>query len=171
VTATLDATVLDTPIGPLSLIADGDTLVASGFVADPADLHVRLSGERLTRPLRALPDLGAVGKPVAAYFDGDVHAIDDLAVEQDGTPGQRAVWDALRAIPVGQTRSYGEVAAGIGTPRAMRAVGSACGRNLVALVVPCHRVVLSSGGPGGYYYGLPVKEWLLAHERRHAGAR
>lgn len=167
----LDACVLDTPVGPLWLVGDGDALVAAGFATDPAELRVRLAPARRARPLRRVTDLGAVSKSVAAYFDGDIGAIDDVVVDQAGTPGQRAVWDALRAVPAGETRSYGQLAAAIGAPRATRAVGSACGRNLVAPVVPCHRAVRTGGALGGYYYGLPVKEWLLAHERRHAGDR
>ncbi len=167
----LDAAVLATPAGPLSLVVDGETVVAAGFVADPAELHARLGTTRRARPLRVVPDLGVVAKPVVAYVDGDLAAIDDVAVDQDGTPGQRAVWDALRAIPAGETRSYAQIAMAIGRPRAVRAVGSACGRNLIAPIVPCHRAVRTGGGLGGYYYGLPVKEWLLAHERRHAALR
>jgi O-6-methylguanine DNA methyltransferase len=73
------------------------------------------------------------------------------------------VWKGLREIPAGRTVSYGELAATIGT--AARALGSACGANLVAPVVPCHRVVRSDGSLGGYEYGLPIKQWLLQHER------
>lgn len=164
----LDATVLDTPVGPLALLADGDVLVAGGFVADPELLRARLEPARARRGLRLLADLGGLSKPLVAYFDGDLHAIDDVPVEQPGTPGQRAVWQALRDIPAGETMSYGELAKAIGVPRTFRAVGSACGRNLVAPVVPCHRAVRTGGALGGYLYGLPVKEWLLAHERRHA---
>jgi methylated-DNA-[protein]-cysteine S-methyltransferase len=170
-TTALDASVLETPVGPLSLVVDGETLAAAGFVADPAALHARMGAARRARPLHVVPDLGVLAKPVVAYFDGDLAAIDDIAVDQDGTAGQRAVWEALRTIPAGETRSYSSLATTIGRPRAVRAVGSACGRNLVAPVVPCHRAVRTGGGLGGYYYGLPVKEWLLAHERRHAGRR
>ena len=84
-----------------------------------------------------------------------------------GTDFQVRVWEALRAIPPGETATYAEIAARIGAPAAVRAVGTACGANPVAPVVPCHRVVRTDGGLGGYAYGLAVKEWLLDHERRH----
>ena len=83
-----------------------------------------------------------------------------------GTVFQRKVWDALRRIPRGETRSYGEIARAIGAPRAVRAVGSACGANPVAVVVPCHRALRSDGSMGGYAWGIPRKQKLLALEKK-----
>jgi AraC family transcriptional regulator of adaptative response/methylated-DNA-[protein]-cysteine methyltransferase len=83
-----------------------------------------------------------------------------------GTVFQRRVWEALRRIPRGETRTYGEIAREIGAPAAVRAVGSACGANPVALVVPCHRAVRTDGGLGGYAWGLGVKKRLLEIEKR-----
>lgn len=163
----LHSAVRSTPVGPLALVVDGDVLVAAGFTADPGELRARLTGVRATYELRPMSDLGAVTKAVEAYLDGDLTAPDELVVEQNGTPGQQAVWAALRAVPAGTTASYAELARRCGSPTAVRAAGSACGRNLVAPVIPCHRAVRSDGSLGGYFYGLPVKEWLLAHERRH----
>uniref|UniRef100_UPI00202959BF methylated-DNA--[protein]-cysteine S-methyltransferase n=1 Tax=Actinotalea sp. C106 TaxID=2908644 RepID=UPI00202959BF len=88
----------------------------------------------------------------------------DLPVDLHGTAFQARVWDALRRIPAGQTRSYTEVAEAIGAPTAVRAVASACGANPVALVIPCHRVVRSDGSLGGYRWGLEVKRRLLETE-------
>lgn len=93
----------------------------------------------------------------------------DLPLAMDGTPFQRRVWQALRRIPRGSTRSYGELAAGLGS--SPRAIGGACRRNPVPIVVPCHRVVASGGGVGGFMGqrggdALTIKTWLLAHERR-----
>lgn len=99
------------------------------------------------------------------YFAGNLHAIDELRVEIAGTEFQRAVWSALRAIPVGATISYGELARRIGRPNAARAVGMANGANPIAIVVPCHRVVGADGSLTGYGGGLERKRWLLAHER------
>jgi len=82
-----------------------------------------------------------------------------------GTEFQRSVWHALREIPIGETRSYGEVALAIGRPRAVRAVGQACGANPIPLLVPCHRVLAAGGKLGGFSAGLPWKEKLLARER------
>jgi len=82
-----------------------------------------------------------------------------------GTDFQRAVWDELRRIPAGQTRSYAQVARALGTPSAVRAVARANGDNRIALLIPCHRVIGSDGKPVGYGGGVWRKEWLLAHEK------
>jgi methylated-DNA-[protein]-cysteine S-methyltransferase len=102
---------------------------------------------------------------LASYFDGDLHAFDDVPVDVDGTSFERAVWSALRQIPVGSTWSYRDLADRVGNAAACRAVGSANGRNPVAIVVPCHRVVRGDGTLGGYAGGLDRKRHLLAHER------
>lgn len=107
----------------------------------------------------------------AAYFDGDIEVIDELPTATAGTPFQREVWTALRAIPAGATISYGELARRIGRPNAIRAVGLANGSNPNSIVVPCHRVIGANGSLTGYGGGLHRKEWLLAHERAHTKAR
>jgi len=99
-----------------------------------------------------------------AYFAGDLTAIDDVPVATNGTPFQRTVWAALRRIPAGTTTSYGALAASIGYPSAMRAVGLANGANPVAIIVPCHRVIGADHSLTGYGGGLPRKRWLLEHE-------
>lgn len=103
-------------------------------------------------------------RSLEAYFSGDVSAIDNVGVETAGTPFQREVWAALRGIPAGQTLSYGELAAELGRPKAIRAVGLANGANPIAIVVPCHRVIGADGSLTGYGGGLERKRWLLAHE-------
>lgn len=163
---TLLTTTLATPAAPLTLIAFGDALVASGFTDDATSLAVRLPPHLRTMELRRADDLGAISKAHAAYLDGDLAALDDVAVELGGTPGQQSLWHALRQVPPGQTVTYADLAASAGNAAAVRAAGSACARNLVAPVIPCHRVVRSDGKLGGYYYGLHVKAWLLEHERR-----
>jgi methylated-DNA-[protein]-cysteine S-methyltransferase len=105
---------------------------------------------------------------LSRYFDGDVHALDAVSCAARGTPFQRAVWAALRAIPVGTTTSYGALAAVIGSPNAARAVGLANNRNPIGVVVPCHRVVGADGALTGYAGGLHRKRWLLDHEARYA---
>jgi methylated-DNA-[protein]-cysteine S-methyltransferase len=87
-----------------------------------------------------------------------------LTVTTGGTDFQRTVWKALRAIPAGETRTYGQLAAAIGSPRAVRAAGLANGQNPVAVIVPCHRVIGANGTLTGYAGGLARKRWLLAHE-------
>ncbi len=100
-----------------------------------------------------------------AYFDGDLSAVNDLPTETNGTAFQRAVWQVLRKIPAGRTISYGALAAQIGNPKAVRAVGLANGSNPIAIVVPCHRVIGANASLTGYGAGLHRKRWLLAHER------
>jgi methylated-DNA-[protein]-cysteine S-methyltransferase len=107
----------------------------------------------------------AVSAALGRYFAGDVDALDDLDVGYRGTPFQNAAWQAMRDIKPGSTTSYTDLARQIGSPRAVRAVGTACGSNPVFLVVPCHRVLRSDGGLGGYGGGLDMKRWLLDHER------
>jgi methylated-DNA-[protein]-cysteine S-methyltransferase len=107
---------------------------------------------------------GPVVERLKAYIEGEIAAIDGLPVETAGTPFQREVWAALREIPAGQTWSYGQLAAHIGRPAAVRAVGLANGANPVGVVVPCHRVIGADGTLTGYGGGLERKQWLLKHE-------
>jgi methylated-DNA-[protein]-cysteine S-methyltransferase len=107
-----------------------------------------------------------VSAAMAAYFTGDLTAIDEVAVAPSGTAFDLLVWSALREIPGGATASYTELAARIGRPSAVRAVAAACGRNPIAVFIPCHRVIRSDGALGGYAYGLERKRLLLEHERR-----
>jgi methylated-DNA-[protein]-cysteine S-methyltransferase len=103
---------------------------------------------------------------LAAYFDGDLHAIDSLPTATEGTAFQKQVWQALREIPAGQTVSYGDLAKRIGQPAAVRAVGLANGANPIGIVVPCHRVIGVDGSLTGYGGGLERKRWLLNHEKQ-----
>ncbi len=107
----------------------------------------------------------------ARYFAGEVTALTTLAILELGTPFQRAVWRALRAIPAGETRSYGQIARAVGRARAVRAVGAANGANPIAVATPCHRVIGGDGRLTGYGGGLRRKAWLLAHESAHTATR
>jgi methylated-DNA-[protein]-cysteine S-methyltransferase len=160
-------TILDTPAGPLSLLAHDDTLIGAGFTGDPESLHARLEPALRDAALTAArpQDLAWLVKPMRDYFDGDLKAPDGLPVHQPGSPGRQRLWDAMRAVPAGTTVSYAELAVRGGQPTAPRAAGAACAANLIAPVIPCHRILRGDGSLGGYYYGLPCKEWLLAHER------
>lgn len=161
-TPTTTACTLETPAGPLSLLVDDDTLVAAGFTS-PDELWNRLA-PRARHRLVVRAEVGKISRLVTDYLDGQLDALDRIPVDQPGTDLQQEVWAALRAIPPGETRTYTELAAATGRPRAVRAAGTACGRNLIAPIVPCHRAVRADGSLGGYYYGLDVKRWLLAHE-------
>ena len=163
---TILVTVLGTPIGPLSLLAHDGVLVGGGFTADPAELHIRMhpSLRRLSLAPARQDELSWLVKPVRAYFDGDLGALDPISVWQPATTGRQRLWAALREVAPGTTVSYTELAQRAGNPRAPRAAGAACAANLIAPVVPCHRALRGDGSLGGYYYGLARKQWLLRHE-------
>lgn len=152
---------LDTPIGPLLLVSDGDALVYVGLpergrlAKPPADAQASKSR------------LHAARRQFEEYFAGQRLQF-DLPLHPSGTPFQLEVWGALLTIPYGETVSYTDIARRIRRPRAVRAVGAANGANPLSIVVPCHRVIGSHGDLVGYGGGLPAKRWLLAHERRHA---
>jgi O-6-methylguanine DNA methyltransferase len=112
----------------------------------------------------------AVKQSLAAYFSGDINALDSVCTAAGGTAFQREVWTALRSIPPGTTISYGQLAAALGRKGASRAVGAANGANPIPIVVPCHRVIGADGSLTGFGSGLPRKQWLLDHERRFAAA-
>ncbi|HET6817598.1 MAG TPA: methylated-DNA--[protein]-cysteine S-methyltransferase [Mycobacteriales bacterium] len=155
-------TTLATPIGDLAMLVHDDVLVAAGF-STVSDQYSRL---RDAPPLRLVDDLGRFTDAMTAYFDGDVRAMETLPVSQPGGPFRQAAWKVMREIRPGEVITYGELAERAGNPRAVRAAGSACAQNLVAPIVPCHRIVRAGGNLGGYYYGLDAKSWLLEHERR-----
>jgi methylated-DNA-[protein]-cysteine S-methyltransferase len=166
-TLTLDR--VATPVGEVLLVTDGEGAVRA---LDFADYEARMTRLLARHAPGADVVAGrapeAVRRAVEAYFSGDVRALDGLTVTTGGTDFQRSVWKALRAIPVGETRTYGQLAAAIGSPRAVRAAGLANGQNPIAVIVPCHRVIGANGTLTGYAGGLERKRWLLAHEAAHA---
>jgi methylated-DNA-[protein]-cysteine S-methyltransferase len=115
---------------------------------------------------RSNPLLRQAVDQLRAYFAGELRDF-DLALDMQGTPFQKRVWQELRNIPYGQTCSYSFVATAIGSPKAVRAVGAANGRNPIPIVVPCHRVIGAGGSLVGYGGGLPLKRFLLDLETRH----
>lgn len=162
-TLTLDR--IASPVGEVLVVTDADGAVRA---LDFHDYEPRLR-RLLNRHYGAValsegraPQL--VRDAVDAWFGGDLTAFDGLEVRTGGTVFQRAVWRALRDIPAGETRTYGQLAAAIGAPKAVRAVGLANGANPVGVIVPCHRVIGANGTLTGYAGGLERKRWLLAHE-------
>jgi len=141
---------LMTPIGELALTGDGEKLDGVRFPnrARPAGLQ------------RDNSAFVAARAELEAYFAGELRSF-DLALDPRGTPFQLAVWEALRAIPYGETRSYGEIAVAIDRPDDARAVGSANGANPLPIIVPCHRVIGADGSLTGFGGGLPTKRALL----------
>ncbi len=111
--------------------------------------------------------LEELSEQLSSYFQGDSMTF-TVRTKQCGTPFEETVWTALRSIPLGQTRSYAQVAQSIGRPMAVRAVARTNGANQVSIVVPCHRVIGSDGSLVGYGGGISRKKWLLDHERRSA---
>ncbi|MGW1721849.1 methylated-DNA--[protein]-cysteine S-methyltransferase [Streptomyces sp. NPDC002306] len=154
-------TVVDSPYGPLTLVADDGVL--SGLYM--TDQRHRPPQETFGPPAAAPFD--AVEEQLEAYFAGELQEF-TLELRLAGTPFQRTVWEQLCRIPYGETRSYGELADALGNPKASRAVGLANGKNPIGIIVPCHRVIGAGGGLTGYGGGLDRKQRLLHFERGSA---
>jgi methylated-DNA-[protein]-cysteine S-methyltransferase len=156
---------IDTQLGPFTIVVDeAGAVLASGWTADVTAL-VDLIHADLREAPRPRSDVGAASRAAIAYHRGDLTAPDDVAVRQPGggvfLP---AAWQALRAVPSGQTVSYTELAARTGNPAAVRAAAAACARNAAALFIPCHRVLRADGTLGGFRWGVERKRALLDHE-------
>jgi methylated-DNA-[protein]-cysteine S-methyltransferase len=150
-------TVTDSPYGPLTLVADDGVLCG-----------LYMTGQRHRPPedtfgTRDESPFGAAIDQLEAYFAGELKEF-TVELRLNGTEFQRRVWDSLRRIPYGETRSYGELADALGNPGASRAVGLANGKNPIGIIVPCHRVVGANGGLTGYGGGLDRKQRLLDFE-------
>ncbi|MBY5921708.1 methylated-DNA--[protein]-cysteine S-methyltransferase [Ferrimonas balearica] len=144
---------METPLGPLAIMADERAIQAVQFVDDTTPSSLPESA--LTQRARA---------QLKEYFTGHRQAF-DLPLAPTGTPFRQAAWQALCAIPYGETRSYAEQADRMGNPKAVRAVGAANGANPIAILIPCHRVIGKNGSLTGYAGGLNRKAWLLALEQ------
>ena len=156
----LFSTVIDSPVGPLTIVASDDGLRAVLWPDDDPE-RVRLA-DSVDDPNH--PVIAAARSQLGEYFAGE-RASFDVALDPVGTEFQRAAWDALRSIEYGTTLSYGEQAERMGDRRKARAVGAANGRNPISIIVPCHRVVGANGALTGFAGGVDAKAWLLAHER------
>ena len=148
--------VIDSPVGRLRIAA-----MENGISS------VTRTNAELAPP--QTPLLQECVRQLNAYFAGRLTDF-DLPLHMEGTPFRMRVWQALRTIPYGETRSYGQLAAMIGQPSASRAVGGANHHNPICIIVPCHRVIGADGSLTGYGEGLDMKEWLLEHERKHRHA-
>ncbi len=160
---------LSTPIGKLVVISDENGQLRATDWIDYDDRMRRLLARQYGKGNIALipsPRSFGPASAIAAYFEGDINAIDSLPTATEGTPFQKRVWQALCEIPAGHTVSYGELAKHIGKAAAVRAVGLANGANPIGIVVPCHRVIGADGSLTGYGGGLDRKRWLLQHEKR-----
>ena len=158
--------VIDSPIGPLTLIAQDGRLAGVHMEVTRYEPDAAALGAAV--PSESEPVLDAAAGQLGAYFSGELTSF-DLPLTLGGTEFQRAVWAGLRAIGYGETISYSELARRIGQPSATRAVGLANGRNPVAIVVPCHRVIGADGSLTGYGGGMERKRFLLGLEQRVSG--
>jgi methylated-DNA-[protein]-cysteine S-methyltransferase len=159
---------IDTPTGEMMIITDAEGALRALEWTDLATRTDRLFLRQYRGQHVSLNDGTApicIRNSLEAYFGGELTALEGLVTCARGTDFQRSVWRALRTIPVGQTRSYLDMAVTIGNPKAVRAIGLANGANPIGIVVPCHRVIGANGSMTGYGGGIARKEWLLKHEQ------
>lgn len=163
-------TTVETPIKPFSMIMEQqngrDVVRVSGFDT-LENLRARLPADICDYELEPSPNQRYAAE-VQAYFAGDLTALDAIAYQQNSSPFYDKVWAALCVISPGHPVTYTQLAALAANPRAVRAAGTACAKNLVVLIVPCHRAIKSDGKSGNYLYGTAVKDYLLVHELRYA---
>jgi methylated-DNA-[protein]-cysteine S-methyltransferase len=150
---------IDSPLGPILLAATARGLAGVWF-----DGQAHHPGPLQAPQNEQQPFIAQARDELARYWRDGPHHVFAVPLDASGTPFQQAVWQALRRIPAGQTRSYAQVARQAGSPRALRAAGAAIGRNPLSIIVPCHRVIGSSGALTGYAGGLPRKQALLRLE-------
>lgn len=156
---------LETPAGPFTAVVDADGVVlASGWTADPEELRGLIHPTLRPAESTERTELGEVTRAIEAYHRGDLRSIDAIPVSQRSGEFLEHAWRVLRKVPPGTTVTYRGFAELSGRPAATRAAASACARNAAALFVPCHRVVRTDGGMGGFRWGIDVKRWLIAHE-------
>jgi len=160
-----------TPLDPLHFVTRDEILIALDFGAVDGRLSrlltKRFGGEVAFTAAKTDHPVSAALK---AYLSGDLSAPDHIAVDGGGTAFQKKAWAALRTIPPGETWTYGQLAAKLGSPNAARAVGLANALNPINLFVPCHRLIGSNGALTGYGGGIERKRWLIAHEREAVGS-
>jgi methylated-DNA-[protein]-cysteine S-methyltransferase len=152
-----------TPVGNLYLISDEHVLLAAGFEGFD-ELIARMDKNDSVREFKSVRSIPIISDLVKDYFDGDLTAFNGITTRQPGGEFFQSVWKIMRKVPAGKTMSYAELAKRAGSENAVRAAGSACARNLIAPIVPCHRIVKSGGALGNYAFGLQAKEWLLRFE-------
>jgi len=159
--ATIHWGVVPTSLGNMLVAATEKGVCRLSFAEGREALEERFPAANL---IEGGDEFDALLKKVVAAVEAPTHGFDHIPIDVKGTVFQEAVWRELRKIPAGETRSYADIAAAVGKPKAVRAAGSANGANNVAVLIPCHRVVRSDGTLGGYAYGLPIKEELLKRE-------
>lgn len=159
----LCTTTLSSPIGKLFILARGETVLGLNL-AGFQDLLSSLSPRELTEKIHKTASIAGVSNKLEDYFDGDLTVINAIKVAQPGGDFSQSAWKAMRKIKVGTTQSYADLADRAGSPAAVRAAGSACAKNKIAIIIPCHRIIKSGGAIGAYGWGVNKKVWLLEHE-------
>lgn len=157
------STTLASTIGKLYLLTRGDLVLGlnlSGF----QDLLSSLNSAELTEKIGKAGKKSLVTQTLEDYFDGNLKAINSLKVKQPGGDFSQAAWASMRKIKIGTMESYADLAYRAGSPAAVRAAGSACAKNKIAVIIPCHRIIKSGGAIGAYGWGVEKKKWLLRHE-------
>ena len=152
-----------TPAGELFLVSDEHILLAAGFQSHQ-DLISRMDKTDNKREFKKVKQIPIISDLIEDYFMGDLTALGGIKVRQPGPEFSQDAWKAMRKIPAGKTWSYADLVERAGSPSAVRAAGTACAKNLIAPIIPCHRVIKSGGALGNYGYGLKIKEYLLRHE-------
>ena len=160
---TLLLSTLATPIGNLNLIADQHILLAANLYNLKA-LKESLGADEAAHDIKSVAKIPVITDLINDYFAGDISALNSIQVRQPGAPFSQAAWKAMKKVKPGAVITYAQLAERAGSPAAVRAAGSACAKNAIVLIVPCHRIVKTGGGLGNYAYGLSKKEWLLRHE-------
>ncbi len=153
----MNKTVIDSPIGKIAVFAENEKIIR-------LDLKTKEKADSVITEKVLLK----AEKQLSEYFSGE-RKFFELEYEFSGTDFQKSVWKELEKIPFGETKTYGEIASGIGNPKAGRAVGSACNKNPIAIIIPCHRVIGKNGKLTGFACGTKTKEWLLGHEAKLKG--
>jgi len=160
---TLLITTSKTPLGNLNLIADEHVLLGANL-SNISALKSGLDVSDQSREIKVVKSIPIISDLITDYFDGDISAINGISVRQPGATFSQAAWKAMRKVKAGVVITYADLADRAGSTAAVRAAGTACAKNAIMLVVPCHRIVKSGGALGNYAYGVNKKEWLLSHE-------
>jgi methylated-DNA-[protein]-cysteine S-methyltransferase len=155
---------IETPVGPMVLVARDGVVLLFEFAGTPGRVERQMQARFGDVELQPASNPFGISDQIRAYFAGDIHALDNILTDGGGTEFERRVWAELRKIPAGTTVSYGHIARKLGDVQHSRAVGTANGKNPIAIIVPCHRVIGADGSMTGYGGGLKNKEWLLRHE-------
>lgn len=152
-----------TPIGNLNLLADDQVLLGANLSTVSA-LKVNLDDIYFDTEIKIVKLIPVISDLISDYFAGNIGAINAIKVRQPGAKFSQEAWKEMRKVSGGKVISYTDLAKRAGSAGAIRAAGSACAKNAIMLVVPCHRIVKTGGALGNYAYGLTKKTWLLSHE-------